>query len=159
MYGFAEDKMKKQARFLLMVLNVLMVLSACTFSSMSDAVSPASPDAQLAALPFEGIWVSEGDAPAIIVFTKDSMYWVESDQVSADQMGTRERFAEIVSYDLENSHITLLTKWIRVSGLMVGFDAPNFNITYSIEDDTLRVGVGWDGEFAVDADPVAYFRK
>jgi hypothetical protein len=157
--------MKNQTRFLWMVLGAAVIVLACTFSSTPTPALPATDNAVPAPagtperLPFEGMWVSEGDAPAIIVFTKDSMYWVESDQVSQDQVGARERFAKVVSYDLENNHITLLTQWIRVSGLMVGFDAPNFNITYQIDSETLRVGIGWGEEFAAEADPLVYYRK
>ena len=65
----------------------------------------------------------------------------------------------VLSYDLENNHVSLRTQWIRVAGAMRGFDAPNFNITYLVDGDTLRVGVGWDEEFAAETDPLVYHRK
>jgi hypothetical protein len=42
---------------------------------------------------------------------------------------------------------------------MGGFDSPNFTITYLIDGDTLRIGTGWEGEFATDTDPLVYHRK
>ena len=152
----------KQVRLILVLAATLI---ACTLSS-TPTVVPLATESSLPAstpaperLPFEGMWVSEGDAPVIIVFTKDSMYKVEADQTNADQTYSREQFAKIVSYDPENNHISLLTQWIRVAGVMRGFDAPNFNITYLIDGDTLRVGLGWDEEFAAEADPLVYYRK
>ena len=102
--------------------------------------------------------MSEGEAPVILVFTKDSMYKVEADLTNPDQAYQREQFANILSYDLESNHISLRTQWIRVAGAMRGFDAPNFNITYLIDGDTLRVGLGWE-EFAAETDPLVYYRK
>jgi len=146
-------------------LGFAMILIACTFSATPTVAPlatqnalPASPVAP-ERLPFEGMWMSEGDSPEIIVFTKDSMYKVEPDQTNPDQPYTREQFAKIVSYDLENNHISLRTQWIRAAGRMSGFDAPNFNITYLVDGDTLHVGVGWDEEFAADTDPLVYHRK
>ncbi|HSK87223.1 MAG TPA: hypothetical protein VK880_02635, partial [Anaerolineales bacterium] len=93
-----------------LILILMMMLTACTLSSTSTVIPPATesplpvsiPTAEH--LPFEGMWVSEGDAPEIIVFTGDSMYKVESDLAGADQTYSREQFAKVVLYDLENNH-------------------------------------------------------
>jgi hypothetical protein len=142
-----------------------MLLAACTLPS-TPTVAPLATENPLSAtpaaperLPFEGMWLSEGEAPEILVFTKDSMYRVETDQVNPDQPYTREQFAKIVSYDLENNHISLRTQWIRAAGRMSGFDAPNFTFTYRIDGDTLQIGTGWEGEFATETDPLVYYRK
>jgi hypothetical protein len=94
----------------------------------------------------------------ILVFTKDSMYKVEADLSDPNQTYAREQFAKIVSYDLGTNHISLRTQWIRVAGAMRGFDAPNFNITYRVDGDTLWIGLGWE-EFAAETDSLAYYRK
>jgi len=142
-----------------------IMLAACTLPS-TPTVAPLATENPLSAtptaperLPFEGMWLSEGDAPEIIVFTRDSMYKLEADQTNPDQPYTREQFAKIVSYDLEDNHISLRTQWIRASGRMSGFDAPNFTITYLIDSDTLRIGTGWEGEFATETDLLVYYRK
>ncbi len=111
---------------------------------------------------FEGMWISTSQTDPkfdsqIIVFTADSMYMVQNLGIASDQ--ANERFANIVSYDLENNHIVLRTQWIRVNGMFAGFDAPNFTVTYLIENDTLRIGIGWEGEFASEVDSVVYYRK
>jgi len=114
-------------------------------------------------LPFEGMWVSTSQTDPkldsqIIVFTAESMYMVQTNiGITTDQ--TNEKFANIVSYDLENNHIVLRTQWIRVNGNFYGFDSPNFTVTYQIENDTLRIGVGWEGEFASEVDSMVYYRK
>lgn len=93
----------------------------------------------------------------IIVFTADSMYMVQNLGIASDQ--ANEKFSNIVSYDLENNHIVLRTQWIRVNGMFAGFDAPNFTVTYLIENNTLRIGVGWEGEFASKVDTMVYYRR
>jgi len=113
-------------------------------------------------LPFEGMWISTSQTDPkldsqIIVFTAESMYMVQNLGIASDQ--ANEKFANIVSYDLENNHIVLRTQWIRVNGMFAGFDAPNFTVTYVIENDTLRIGVGWEGEFASEIDSLVYYRK
>jgi hypothetical protein len=146
------------------ILILGMTLVACTLSS-TPTVAPPAIESPLPAttvperLPFEGMWVSEAESPAIIVFTKDSLYEVEPDQTNPDQPYTREQFAKVVSYDLANHHISLRTQWIRAAGHMSGFGDPNFTITYLIDGDTLRIGTGWEGEFATDTDPLVYHRK
>jgi hypothetical protein len=115
-----------------------------------------------ARLPFEGMWISTSQTDPkldsqIIVFTADSMYMTQNLGIASDQ--ANEKFANIGSYDLENNHIILRTQWIRVNGMFAGFDSPNFSVTYVIENDTLRIGVGWEGEFASEVDPLVYYRK
>lgn len=147
------------------ILIFAMILAACTLPStptpapLAIESSPSAASATPERLPFEGMWVSQGEAPEIIVFTKESMYKMEPDQTNPNQPYTREQFASVVSYDLENNHISLRTQWIRASGRMSGFDAPNFTITYLIDGDTLRIGIGWEGEFATETDPLVYHRK
>ena len=113
-------------------------------------------------LPFEGMWISTSQTDPkldsqIIVFTAESMYMTQNLGIASDQ--ANEKFANIVSYDLENNHIVLRTQWIRVNGMFAGFDSPNFTITYVIENDTLRMGIGWEGEFASEVDTLVYYRK
>jgi len=146
------------------VLVLAGLLTACTLSPTPTLI-PVATESPLPALspaperlPFEGMWMSAGDEPVILVFSKDSMYKVEADLTHPDQAYQREQFANVLSYDLENNHISLRTQWMRVAGLMRGFDAPNFNITYLIDGDTLRVGLGWE-EFAAETDPLLYYRK
>lgn len=147
------------------ILIFAMILAACTLPSTPTVAplaaegSPPAAPVMSESLPFEGLWMTEGDAPEIIVFTKDSLYKVEADQTNPDQPYTREQFATIVSYDLANNHISLRTQWIRAAGRMSGFDAPNFTITYLIDGDTLRIGLGWEGEFATETDSWVYHRK
>lgn len=147
-----------------LVVLILLTLVACnmpfspTTAPVATASLPASTPASVS-LPFEGVWVSDGDMPEIIVFSKESMYRVQSDQASESESYSREQFADVVSYDLANNHLSLRTQWIRINGAMSGFDAPNFNITYKIDGETLQIGVGWDSEFAVDVDPLVYHRK
>ena len=69
----------KQAGLILILMTALM---ACTLSSTptpapvaTESLPPVSTSIS-ERLPFEGMWVSEGDVPEIIVFTKDSMYKV-----------------------------------------------------------------------------------
>ena len=112
--------------------------------------------------PFEGLWVSTDQTDPkldaqIIVFTADSMYMTQNLGIASDQ--ANEKFASIISYDLENNHIVLRTQWIRVNGMFAGFDSPNFTVTYVIENDTLRIGMGWEGEFASEVDATMYYRK
>jgi hypothetical protein len=135
-----------------------MPFSPTTAPVVTAASLPASTPAR-ASLPFEGVWVSDGDTPEIIVFSKDSMYRVQSDQASESESYSREQFADVVSYDAANNHISLRTQWIRINGAMHGFDSPNFNITYKVDGDTLQIGVGWDTEFATDVEPLVYHRK
>ena len=113
-------------------------------------------------LPFEGMWISTSQTnpkldSQIIVFTADSMYMVQNLGIANDQ--ANEKFANIVSYDLENNHIVLRTQWIRVNGMFAGFDAPNFTVTYVIENDFLLIGIGWDAEFASEVDTMVYYRR
>ncbi len=156
--------MNKSKQIGSMILILAASLVACTLSStltpapVVTEIAPPALDPASERLPFEGMWMSEGDTPVILVFTKDSMYKVESDLTNPDQTYSREQFAKIVSSDLENNHISLRTQWIRVAGAMRGFDAPNFTITYLIDGDTLRIGVGWE-EFAAETDLLVYYRK
>lgn len=147
--------------FLFLVLGVIMM--SCTLPS-TPTVGPVATAVLLPAatpvpdrLPFEGMWMSDGDNPEIIVFTKDSMYRVQSDQTT--DSAAREQFAKVVSFDLAANHISLRTQMIRVNGKKFGYDSPNFNVTYLIEGDTLRIGIGWDDQFASEADPLVYHRK
>lgn len=148
-----------------LMLLALILLVACSLPSTPTA-APLATEASLPvstpvpeSLPFEGIWMSDGEVPELLIFTKNSMYRVQSDQASAAENYSREQFANVVSYDLANNHISLRTQWFRVNGTMRGFDAPNFNITYKIEEDTLQIGVGWDEEFATELEPLVYHRK
>ncbi len=157
--------MNKSKQIGSMILVLAVALVACTLSStptpapVVTEIAPPTLDLASERLPFEGLWMSEGNAPVILVLTKDSMYKAEVDLTNPEQPYTREQFAKVVSYDLENSHISLRTQWIRVAGVMRGFDAPNFTITYLIDNDALQIGVGWDEEFAAGTDPLVYYRK
>ena len=107
-------------------------------------------------LPFEGMWVSTSQTDPkldsqIIVFTAESMYMTQNLRIASDQ--ANEKFANIISYDLDNNHIVLRTQWIRVNGMFAGFDSPNFTVTYVIENDSLRIGFGW-----VESSPVTWTR-
>ena len=111
---------------------------------------------------FEGMWGSTSQTDPkldsqIIVFTAESMYMTQNLRIASDQ--ANEKFANIISYDLDNNHIVLRTQWIRVNGMFAGFDSPNFTLTYVIENDSLRIGFGWDGEFANDMDTMVYYRR
>lgn len=118
-------------------------------------VSPPAPET----IPFEGIWMTDGETPEVLVFTKNSMYRVQADKASDTENYSREQFATIKSYNLANNHITLRTQWIRLNGAMHGFDSPNFTITYKIEGDTLQISIGWEEEFTMEFGPLIFHRK
>ena len=134
---------------------VVIIQDCPTFEVCQETDAPEK-------LPFEGLWVSTSQTDPkldsqIIVFTAESMYMTQNLGLASDQ--ANEKFADIVSYDLENNHIVLRTQWIRVNGMFAGFDAPNFTVTYVVENDTLRIGFGWEGEFASEVDSMVYYRK
>ncbi|MFT3894015.1 MAG: hypothetical protein QM730_20490 [Anaerolineales bacterium] len=150
-----------QSGLLILVLGIL--LTGCSLPATPTTVpvatavvlSPATPVPDR--LPFEGMWMTEGENPEIIVFTNDSMYRVISDQTS--DSAAREQFAKIVSYDLAANYISLRTQMIRVNGKKYGYDSPNFNVTYLMEGDALQIGIGWDDQFAIETEPLMYYRK
>ena len=167
-------------RLLTLSVVILLLLSACSPADQAmSAPTVESPtpiviiqecptvnacqDANISEkLPFEGMWVSTSQTDPkldsqIIVFTADSMYMTQNLGIASDQ--ANEKFADIVSYDLENNHIVLRTQWIRVNGMFAGFDSPNFTVTYVIENDTLRIGFGWEGEFTSEVDSLVYYKK
>jgi hypothetical protein len=147
----------------LLFLALGILLTGCSLPSTPTAAPIATAVILSAAtpvpdrLPFEGMWMTEGDAPKVIVFTKDSMYLAESEP--GTETYSRERFATVNSYDPAVNHISLRTQWIRINGTMRGFDSPNFTITYLIEGDTLRIGMGWEDQFATETEPLIYYRK
>jgi hypothetical protein len=162
---FTTEVQMKTSKLAGLAVFILLALAACNMPFRSTTV-PVATAASLPAstrtsesLPFEGVWVSDGSTPEVIVFSKDSMYRMQSAQASESESYSREQFADVVSYDTVNNHISLRTQWIRVNGAMSGFDAPNFNITYKVNGDTLQIGVGWDTEFTTDVDPLVYHRK
>jgi hypothetical protein len=96
--------------------------------------------------PYLGLWSLEGeDGPQMLVLTETSFYFVETGKTVSEEGGTRERYAEVTAVDLENSQVTLMTKWIRVNGKMMGFDSPQFFLTYKIEDGMLSFGTSTEG--------------
>jgi hypothetical protein len=155
--------MNKLLRFGFLLLVLGITLTGCSLPSTPTIVpvattvivSQATPAPDR--LPFEGMWMTDGEEPEIIVFTRDSMYQVQSDQPT--DMVAREHLSKIVSYDLAANHISLRTQMIRVNGKKVGYDSPNFTITYLIEGDTLRIGIGWEDQFATETEPLIYYRK
>jgi len=120
-------------------------------------------------LPFEGLWVSEGDNPSqayqVIVFTANSVYWVQTGNwaniasLEGIEGGVREEFFEIRSYDLALNQMSLSKRWVRTGGFSGGFDSPEWLLSYSIEGDELRFALESTGEFPelIDAEP--YVRK
>jgi len=43
--------------------------------------------------------------------------------------------------------------------MFAGFDSPNFTVTYVIENDTLRIGIGRDEKFASEVDSLVYYKN
>jgi hypothetical protein len=147
----------------LLILILGIMLTGCSLPS-TPTTAPVATAVILTAntpvpdrLPFEGMWMTDGDDPEIIAVTKDSMYQVQSDQPT--DMVAREHLSKIVSYDLAANHISLRTQMIRVNGKKFGYDSPNFTITYLIEGDTLRIGIGGEDQFTTEMSPLVYYRK
>jgi hypothetical protein len=152
---------KKSTLWLVCFALFLTTLACATSQPPSAPPAPASPVLAAASehLPFEGMWISNpGDLKIsqVIVLTKDSFYRVQPNLAPGQ---TNEQFAEVLSSDLANNQIILHTKWIRVNGKTVGFDSPGFTITYRLEGDTLQIGIGWDGNFATELEPIIFTRK
>lgn len=96
--------------------------------------------------PYLGMWSLESeDGPQMVVFTETSFYWVVTGKTVSEDGGTRERFAEVTAIDVEKQQVTLMTKWIRVNGEMVGYDSPQVFLTYRVEDGKLSFAISTEG--------------
>jgi len=143
----------------------ILELEATVAALMSEGQPAQTPASE--PLPFQGLWVSASDDPAqagqILVLTPESFYQVQTfDPLAPDYPpAARETFAEIVSYDLENSQLTLRIQWLRTNGTWGGFDQPTALITYRLEDDVLQIGISrsGDGQFPVSTGPLQYHRR
>jgi hypothetical protein len=148
----------------LMVLVTVMsgaALSGCSPSPVNDtaALNPVGPlatsypaAAEGGCLlpqtppPYLGMWSLESeDGPQMVVFTETSFYWVVTGKTVSEDGGTRERFAEVTAIDVEKQQVTLMTKWIRVNGKMVGYDSPQVFLTYRVVDGKLSFATSTEG--------------
>ncbi len=165
--------MMRKLAWLMLVLAV--TLSGCSRSTTIDASSDLSAAGPLATSypavteggclmpetppPYLGMWSLESeDGPQMVVFTETSFYWVVTGKTVSEDGGTRERFAEVTAIDVEKQQVTLMTKWIRVNGKMVGYDSPQVFLTYRVEDGKLSFATSTEG-FPAEAGTEEYLAK
>lgn len=109
--------------------------------------------------PYLGMWSLESeDGPQMVVFTETGFYLVETGKTVGENGGTRERFAEVTAIDVDKQQVTLMTKWIRVNGEMVGYDNPQVFLTYRVEDGKLSFATSTEG-FPAEAGTEEYSAK
>ncbi len=172
----SAKKVTNMMRKLIWLMLVLAVtLSGCSRSTTIDASSDLSTAGPLATSypaaaeggcllpqtppPYLGLWSLESeDGPQMVVFTETSFYWVVTGKTVSEDGGTRERFAEITAIDVEKQQVTLMTKWIRVNGKMVGYDSPQVFLTYRVEDGKLSFATSTEG-FPAEAGTEEYLAK
>ena len=144
------NKVKNMKRKLFWLLVFLTItLSGCSRSTTIPSSSSLNPAGHLATSypaaaeggcllpqtppPYLGLWSLESeDGPQMVVFTEASFYWVVTGKTVSEDGGTRERFAEITAIVVEKQQVTLMTKWIRVNGKMVGYDSPQVFFQFPI---------------------------
>jgi len=153
-------KMTRKIVWLMLVF--AMALSGCSRSTTTDASSDLNAAGPLATSypaaaeggcllpqtppPYLGMWSLESeDGPQMVVFTETSFYWVVTGKTVSEDGGTRERYAEVTAIDVEKQRVTLMTKWIRVNGDMVGYDSPQVFLTYRVEDGKLSFATSTEG--------------
>ena len=147
----------------LIVLVALAAVSiACAFNgpteegpvveppSTMDPAVPPTPDLTLE-LPFEGVWQS--DDGRVLVLTPTTYYLHE---LLVDT--SREEFAAVVEYDLDNQHILILLSRIAVMGQDAGFDFPQRYLTYRVEDGTLFLTTSSEG-YPAEAGELVFMRQ
>ncbi|MBL8078079.1 MAG: hypothetical protein JNM55_08975 [Anaerolineales bacterium] len=146
--------MKKCFRIILLFIALTITTLACSTSPFATSTTaPIPPESTEQEPPFVGLWMRETET---LVFTRTSLYRVTSNP----ELGqTNEQFAEIISFDLLNNHITLRTRLIKVNGKSVGFDAPTYTLTYLITGDTLQIGRGTETEFTTELDPQLLYQQ
>ncbi|MBN1371639.1 MAG: hypothetical protein JW987_06835 [Anaerolineaceae bacterium] len=109
--------------------------------------------------PYLGMWSLESeDGPQMVIFTETSVYWVEAGKAESEVGGMRERFAEVTAIDVEKQQVTLMTKWVRVNGEMVGYDNPQVFLTYRVVDGKLSFSTSTEG-FPAEAGAEQYTAK
>ncbi|TFH37849.1 MAG: hypothetical protein E4G99_01260 [Anaerolineales bacterium] len=176
--------MRKKGRTRSIAVLCLVAVAIAGCSVASPQPPPASPTPMPAAavatetavqiaeptpLPFEGLWVTQGVDPAhayqILVFTADSLYWVQTGNwaniasLEGKEGDIHEEFFEILSYDLALNHIRLRKLWVRNNGYSGGFDYNTGSLTYVIEADQLQMTLAASDEFPAEATSEPYFRK
>jgi hypothetical protein len=138
-----------------------------TIEAMQEELESNLANGMEEAFPFDGVWVSESDDPAlqwqVLVITSTYFYKVETQKPASSDIpeGVQEMFASIEAVDNDAQHIDLRIEGFRVNGRLVGFDFPIANVVYEVDGDVLKIGIArtGDGQYPPAPDDLAYYRK
>lgn len=91
-------------------------------------------------LPFEGVWTSKDGS--VLILTADRFYW-KFLQGEENEVVT-ENLAKILEYDVEAGHMLIYVDSVLLNSRPGGFDHPQRNVVYRIEEDNLWIAFSDD---------------